>query len=73
VLEELDESEGWFRLLVKSGISTEHATRQRSAEAVELVRIFAASILTAKSKRQMIRWSHIPIDPEISDLKSERL
>ena len=52
VLEELDESEGWFRLLVKSGISTEHATRELSTEAEELVRIFAASLLTAKGKNK---------------------
>jgi four helix bundle protein len=51
VLEELDESEGWFRLLVRAEISTENATRELSAEVEELVRIFAASILTSKGKR----------------------
>jgi hypothetical protein len=35
---------------VKAGISAESVTRELSAEAEELVRIFAASILTAKGK-----------------------
>jgi four helix bundle protein len=48
VLEEADETVNWLELLVASGIVPEKRMKAILAEATELVKIFAASLRTAR-------------------------
>jgi four helix bundle protein len=48
VLEEADETVYWLELLVASGIVPEKRMKALLAEAIELVKIFAASLRTAR-------------------------
>ena len=51
VLEEADESDYWLDLLVSENIVPEHMMANLQQECQELIRIFAASLNTAESKR----------------------
>jgi four helix bundle protein len=50
VLKELREANYWLRLLGKTGLVTEKALSPLSQESEELVKLFAKSVVTVKSK-----------------------
>jgi hypothetical protein len=52
VVEEADETVFWFELLVEGAIVTERKLKSLLVEGNELLRIFSASLRTAKARRE---------------------
>ena len=50
-LQELDETQYWLEVLVKSGIGGADAARELWRESEELIRMFVRSVRTAKGRR----------------------
>lgn len=58
VVEEADESQGWLRMLIETGLMDTPRTRAALAEATELTAIFTSSHRTAR--RNLTHTNRVP-------------